>query len=408
MISGAPEVEQPLQPVVAVDHPAVQVVEVGRGEPAAVELDHGPQLGRDHRDGVEDHGPGVVDPPAVLVAAVEGGDDLQPLDGLLLALHRQGPAAVARVDGVAELDLLLVEVDLADQAGDGLGAHAAAEVVAVAVLELPPQQLVLDDLAGVEVAELVEGPLDQVQLGVGPLADGGQLLVHLALAGLELGVLGALALHPGQLVLEGLEAPVEVEVAGPLDLGQLLGQLGLEVGQLQVALLLVDPGDQVGGEVDDLLQLLGLELLTGLGAHEQVGQPAAGAAQVPDVHDRGGQLDVAHALAAHLGAGDLDAAALADDAAETDPLVLAAVALPVLGRTEDLLAEQPVLLRPQGAVVDGLGLLDLAVGPGADGVGGGQADPQLLEIVDVQHLAITPSPPPIRLAPAAMSAGNAG
>jgi hypothetical protein len=43
----------------------------------------------------------------------------------------------------------------------------------------------------------------------------------------------------------------------------------------------------------------------------------------------GGQLDVAHALAADLRAGDLDAAALADDALEADALVLAAVALPV-------------------------------------------------------------------------------
>ena len=80
----------------------------------------------------------------------------------------------------------------------------------------------------------------------------------------------------------------------------LFGQLGLEGRQVLVALLVVDPGDQVGGEVDDLLELLGLQLLTGLGAHEQVRQPAAGAAQVPDVDDGRGQLDVAHALAADL------------------------------------------------------------------------------------------------------------
>ena len=170
-----------------------------------------------------------------------------------------------------------------------------------------------------------------------------------------------------------------------LDLLQLLGQLGLEVGQVGVALVLVDPGDQVGGEVDDLLELLGLQLLTGLGAHEQVGQPRPGAAQVPDVHDGGGQLDVAHALAADLRTGDLHAAALADDAAEPDALVLAAVALPVLGGTEDLLAEQPVLLGTQRAVVDGLRLLDLTVGPRADRVGRSQPDPQLIEVVDVQH-----------------------
>src|SRR5690606_34299797 len=138
-------------------------------------------------------------------------------------------------------------------------------------------------------------------------------------------------------------------------------------------------------EVDDLLELLGLQLLTGLGAHEQVGEPGAGAPEVPDVHDRSGELDVAHPLAADLRAGDLDAAALADDALEAHPLVLAAVALPVLGGTEDLLAEEPVLLRLERAVVDGLGLLDLAVRPGADRVRRGQADSQLAEVVDVKH-----------------------
>jgi hypothetical protein len=66
---------------------------------------------------------------------------------------------------------------------------------------------------------------------------------------------------------------------------------------------------------------------------------------------------VAHALAADRGLGDLDAAALADDALEADALVLAAGALPVAGRAEDLLAEQTVLLGLEGAVVDGLGFL---------------------------------------------------
>ena len=166
--------------------------------------------------------------------------------------------------------------------------------------------------------------------------------------------------------------------------------LVLEVGEVLVAALVVDPRDQVGGEVDDLLELLGLELLTDLGAHQQVGQPRAGAPQVPDVDDRGGQLDVAHALAPDLGAGHLDAAALADDALEPDALVLAAVALPVLGRPEDLLAEEAVLLGTQGAVVDGLRLLDLAVGPHPDLVRRGETDPQLIEIVDVEHLEVRP------------------
>ena len=84
------------------------------------------------------------------------------------------------------------------------------------------------------------------------------------------------------------------------------------------------------------------------------------------MHDGSGEFDMTHALATHLGAGHLNAAALADDALKTNALVLAAVALPVLLRTEDLLAEESVLLGLEGAVVDGLGLLHLAVGPCAD------------------------------------------
>ena len=99
--------------------------------------------------------------------------------------------------------------------------------------------------------------------------------------------------------------------------------------------------DEVGREVDDLLELLGLQLLTGLDARQQVGEPRTGPAQVPDVDDGRRQLDVAHALAQDLGPGDLDAAALADDALEADPLVLAAGALPVPGGTEDLSQKSP-------------------------------------------------------------------
>ncbi len=47
---GRAEVEQPLEAVVAVDHPAVEVVEVAGGEAAAVELHHRAKLRRDHRE----------------------------------------------------------------------------------------------------------------------------------------------------------------------------------------------------------------------------------------------------------------------------------------------------------------------------------------------------------------------
>ena len=142
--------------------------------------------------------------------------------------------------------------------------------------------------------------------------------------------------------------------------------------------VVVDRGDHVRGEVDDLLEVLRGEV-------EQVAEPARNALEVPDVRDRRGQLDVAHPLAANLRAGDLDAAALADDALEADPLVLAAVALPVAGGAEDLLAEETVALGLERAVVDGLGLLDLAVAPLTDVVSGCEADAKLVEEVNVQQ-----------------------
>jgi hypothetical protein len=77
---GGIEVEQALEAVVAVDDAAVQVVEVGRREAAAVELHHGAQVGRDHGDDVQDHVGRVV------AALQEGVHDLQALDGLLAAL----------------------------------------------------------------------------------------------------------------------------------------------------------------------------------------------------------------------------------------------------------------------------------------------------------------------------------
>src|SRR5207248_7990303 len=90
--------------------------------------------------------------------------------------------------------------------------------------------------------------------------------------------------------------------------------------------------------------------------------------------DGRGQLDVAHALAAHAAVRHLDAAAVADHPLVLHAAVLAAGALPVLLRPEDALAEQAVLLRPVGAVVDRLGLLDLAERPAPNIVRAGQAD----------------------------------
>jgi len=66
---------------------------------------------------------------------------------------------------------------------------------------------------------------------------------------------------------------------------------------------------------------------------------------------------------------DLDAALLAHDAAMVHALVLAAIALVVLGRSENLGAEETIAFGFERSIVDGFRLLDLAVRPGSDLVG---------------------------------------
>ena len=356
------EVEQALQAVVAVDDAAVQVVEVGSRETAAVELHHRAQVGRDHGDDLEDHVGGVV------VALEEGVDDLEALDGLLALLL----LGLLVGDDGAELLGLLLEVDGLEQVADGLGAHAALEVHGVVALELGEEPLVGDELALLELHELVEGLAAQLLLLL-------VLLLEVGDAGADL-VLGE-RLELAELVLAALALGLHA-----LDLVVALGVQLLEVGlQLLVgrAGLGVDGGDDVAGEVEHLLEVLALDV-------EQAGQrEARGALEVPDVAHGSGELDVAHALAADLGRGDLDAAALAHDAVEAHALVLAAGALEVLDGSEDLLAEEAVLLRLQRAVVDGLGLLDLAVRPLANLVSACERDFDRIElgVIEICHVA---------------------
>src|SRR6185295_15611988 len=80
------------------------------------------------------------------------------------------------------------------------------------------------------------------------------------------------------------------------------------------------------------------------------------------------------ALATNAGDGDLNAAAIAHDILVFDALVFSAGALVVAHRAENLLAEQTTRLGLEGAVIDRLRILHLALRPFADGLGGGDAD----------------------------------
>ena len=280
---GRAQLDQALEAVVAVDHPAIQVIEVRGREAAAVERHQRTQLGRDHRHHVQDH------PLRPGTAVGERLHQLQPLDQLL---------ALGLAGGLLQLgaqpDLLGVEIDAVQDRLHRLGADADAE----------------------------------------------RLLAELVLLGVE------------------------------LLLGQRLVQL--EVGQSRLE-------HHVALEIEDLLELLQRQI-------DHQADPARQRLQEPDVRHRARQLDMPHALAAHLGQRHLHAALLADDAAELHPLVLAAQALVVLDRAEDARAEQAVALRLEGAVVDRLRLLDLAVRPGADLLRARHLDADLVEGRDLAGL----------------------
>src|ERR1700734_3267055 len=279
-------------------------------------------------------------------------------------------------EDLAQVVRLGVEVEGRQPVLDGLGAHAAAEVPAEPVPHLAVQELVALQVLNLQALEPGPDLVQPVDLLAGPVADLLALTVA-ALAKLALLVgLGARGLELGEVCLQLGLAGLDVVVPALLELVPLDRDLRLQGRQVALATLVVHEGDHVGGEVNDLFQVLRRQV-------EQVAEPRRHTLEVPDVRDRGGQLDVAHPLPAHLGASDLDAAALTDDALEPDALVLAAVALPVPGRTEDLLAEEPVLFRLERAVVDGLRLLHLTVRPLPDVLGRGQPDAKVVEEVDV-------------------------
>ncbi len=190
-----------------------------------------------------------------------------------------------------------------------------------------------------------------------------------------------------QQVLDGLgadlggEAVVAVLVLGAHEVVLAEQLVLLQRGQARL-------GDDVVFEVQDALDVLQRHV-------EHHGDARGQRLQEPDVGDRRGQFDVAHALATDAGQGDFNTALLADDALVLHALVLAAQAFVVLGRAKDTGAEQAVTLGLERAVVDGFRLLDLAERPRADLFRRGQRDADLVEgrsgldrIEDVQDFLV--------------------
>ena len=66
------EIEKAFKPVVAIDDPAIQIVQVRRRESSSVQRHERPQIGGEHRDGIHNQPIGTV------LRFAEGVDDLQP------------------------------------------------------------------------------------------------------------------------------------------------------------------------------------------------------------------------------------------------------------------------------------------------------------------------------------------
>ena len=263
------EIKQALEPVVSVDHAAVQVVEVGGCETATVELDHRTKFRRDHRDRVEDHAFGLV------VAREERRYDLEPLErtGLLLTL--------AGCDDLAQEHCFGVEVKGLQALLDGSGAHVTLEVLAEAVRHIAVKQFVALEILNLQVLEASPHLVEAVDLTLGAVTT----LLGFALGSildLALGVgLGAFVFERFEVLFELLHTLVDFVVTAALEVLALEFNLRFQRRQVAVTSIFVHVRDHVGREVDDLFEVFRGEI-------KQVTESAGNTLEVPDVCDRCG------------------------------------------------------------------------------------------------------------------------
>ena len=334
---------------------------------------------------------------AALLALERVAQRLEGAVGVALDCRRLARVVEQRVDGLLQHTLLVAE--------NHVGGLDLDETL---------QTVVADDDAAVEVVEVrcgesaaVEGTqlrgddghgLEYHPLGLVAVARCAEALDHLqALECLGLALLAAVLVG---LVAQRVRQLVEVDV-----LEQVIDGLGAHLGDKLVGIVVLEALVVLGQLVEDVevlflgeevetLHSLGhagvdddialvvdhrVELLGG--KTEQITYLVGQRAEVPDVCDGHDELDVAHALATHFFLGDFDTAAVTHDALVADALVLAAVALVVLDRTEDALAEEAVALGLVCAVVDGLGLEHLAARLFQDFLRRSEADADLGEDV---------------------------
>ena len=230
---------------------------------------------------------------------------------------------------------------------------------AITILKILEDSVLSAQVANLQRTEVIPHALKVSNAVVEVLANGAEFFLTGVISLTLLVSLGIRSLELCQSILEFLHAVGEERVALLLQLLDFLTEFFFQLGHFAVASILIHRNDHVGREVDDLFEVLGCHV-------QEVTQTGRDALEVPNVSNGSRQLDVTHALAAHRGLGDLNATTLADDSLEANALVFSTRALPVTAGSKDLLTEEAILLRLERAVVDGLWLLDLTVGPTTD------------------------------------------
>ena len=159
------QVHEALEPVVPVNYPPIEVVQVAGGEAAAVQLDHGAELRGQYRQYGQNH---VLDPVA---AVAEGLHNPKAFDGLFAPLSGRG------LHLVDELLPKGLQVDGPQDGQNRLCAHGSLENAAIGLLQFPIARFG-DELMDPQVLQLID-------------------------TGLQL--LSKLGLFAGQLVVEGID-----------------------------------------------------------------------------------------------------------------------------------------------------------------------------------------------------------
>jgi len=244
-----------LQAIIAVNHAAVEIVQVRRRKATSIERNKRAKIGRDHRHDLEDHKLRVID-----LRLAERVEHLEALRDLLSLCFRSRFSHV-----FAQSRAVAFNIEFLQESTNRLSTDTDFKCVATVLLPQFDEALVRNEFALLKLRVL------------------------------------------------GIKNDMSFEVKDLLEVTQ--------------------------GDLEDVADARGQRL------------------QEPNMGHRRSQRDMPHALAAHLGLDNFDAALFANYATMLHALVLAAIAFVVLYRTEDLRAEEPIPLGLECPVVDGLRLL---------------------------------------------------